>query len=186
MEISPEEATRALQEVEASRSAMRSAIQAHRGHLYLWLWGLIWIATSLLNWSRSNLCENASGWLSLGGCAASFLIGFIQSRQIRSRVNGRFVAVCVTILLFGFVAWPIVLGPPHNYHSAFGLGTLVWMQVYIVAGIWFDNYLLWLGIAATAIILAGLVFLPGLFWCCTLLAGTLLVGTGFYVRYGWR
>jgi hypothetical protein len=96
------------------------------------------------------------------------------------------VAVCISILLFGFVAWPIVLGPPHGYKSGFGLGTLVWMQIYIVAGIWFDNYLLWVGIAATALILAGLVFLPGLFWACTLLAGAVLVGTGFYVRYGWR
>jgi hypothetical protein len=165
---------------------MRATIQAYRGHLYLWLWGLIWIAISLLNWTEGTRYQAASGWLSAAGCVASFLIGIIQGRQVRSRVNKRFVAVCISILLFGFVAWPIVLGPPHGYKSGFGLGTLVWMQIYIVAGIWFDNYLLWVGIAATALILAGLVFLPGLFWACTLLAGAVLVGTGFYVRYGWR
>ena len=37
MNISPDEAAKALNEIEASRAAMRQAIRAHRGHLYLWL-----------------------------------------------------------------------------------------------------------------------------------------------------
>jgi hypothetical protein len=184
--VTPEEAARALRDVETSREAMRSAIQAYRGHLYLWLWGLIWITTSLLNWRDGTRFQVASGWLSMAGAAASVLIAVIQGNRVRNRVNGRFLGVCMAILLFGFVAWPIVLGPPRGYRSAFGLGTLVWMQVYVVAGLWFDNYLLWLGAAVTAVILAGFVFLPTWFWGCTLLAGLMLVGTGFYVRHAWR
>lgn len=184
--VTPEEAAKALREVEASRVLMRSAIQAHRGHLYLWLWGSLWIITSILNWGDTTAHAALSSGLMVAGIVGSVLIGVFQGGQVRSPVNTRFVAVCVTILLFGFVAWPIVLGPPHSYRTGFGLGTLVWMQIYIVAGLWFDNYLLWLGIAATAIILAGLVLLPGLFWGCTLLAGAVLVGTGFYVRHGWK
>ncbi len=184
--ITPEEAAQALREIEASRVAMRSAIQAHRGHLHLWLWGSLWMSTSVLNWDDNPAHTTASSLLMVGGGLTSALIGILQGRQVRAPVNPRFVAVCITILLFGFVAWPVVLGPPHGYRAAFGLGTLVWMQLYIVAGLWFDTYLLWLGIAATAIILAGLVFLPGLFWACTLLAGAVLVGTGFHVRNSWK
>ncbi len=186
MNISPEEATQALRDIEASRVAMRSAFRSHRGHLYLWLWGSIWVAVSLLCWNGTPLGWRISGWLSLAGVAASFVIGTLQGRQVRSRIDKRFIAVCIAILVFGYVALPIALGPPHSYKAAYALGMLVWMQIYVVGGIWFDNYLLWVGIAVTVLVLASLLFLPGAFWACTLLAALVLVGTGSYVRYFWR
>ena len=60
------------------------------------------------------------------------------------------------------------------------------MQLYIVGGIWFDNYLLWVGLAVTALILAGFLLMPGFFWGSTILCGAVLVASGFHVRYFWR
>ena len=48
MNISPEEAARALGDIEASRAAMRTAIRTLRGHYQLWLWGGIWVVMALL------------------------------------------------------------------------------------------------------------------------------------------
>jgi hypothetical protein len=186
MNITPEEAARSLQEVEASRRAMRSVVRAHRGHLYLWLWGLVWIICSILNWANPGRFWITSNWVAGAGVVATIIIGFVQSSQVRSKVDKRFLAVCFTILAFGYVAWPTFLGAPHTSKSAFGYGTLLWMQVYVVAGIWFDNYWLWIGVAVTALILAVYIFFPEFFWAGTLLCGVTMVATGFYVRLFWR
>jgi hypothetical protein len=60
------------------------------------------------------------------------------------------------------------------------------MQLYVVSGIWFDNYLLWVGIIITALTVATILFLPALFWASTALCGATLVASGFYVRSSWR
>ena len=185
MNITPEEAAEALREIESSRLAMRSAIQSHRGHYYLWLWGFIWILTSIVCWYDPTRFWPATA-LSGAGIVASFIIASLQGSRVRSRIDKRFVWVCVATLVFGYGAWPIVLGPPHSYKSAFGFGIVIWMQLYVIGGIWFDNYLLWVGIAVTALTLAALLFFPGLFWGFTLLCGVTLVATGYYIRYFWR
>ena len=186
MNISPVEAEKALKEIEASRVAMRSVIRSHRGHLYLWLWGCVWIAMSLLNWAEGARYWAANIWILVAGLAATFVIGYVQAKQIRTRIDKRFVAVCATLLVFGYGVWPIFTGGFHSEKAAFGYGTLLWMQLYVVAGIWFDNYLLWVGIVATALIVAGFLLLPAFFWGLTLLAGLTLFGSGFYVRHFWR
>lgn len=198
MNISPEEAAKALQEIEASRSAMRLAIRAHRGHLYLWLWGCVWIAMSVLNWLYDYKAGLAN-WLIVGaGLLVTLGIGLFQGARIRSRIDMRFAAVCTVLLTFGYLVWPVFFGLRgygalaafwggfHSYKAAFGYFTVLWMQVYVVGGIWFDNILLWIGLVVTALVLATFLFIPALFWALTILCGAVLLGSGFYVRYIWR
>ncbi len=186
MNITPEEAVRSLREIEASRLAMRSVIRAHRGHLYLWIWGTIWIAVSLLYWIDAPRFWVLCNWISVGGVVATIGFALVQRRQVRSSVDKRFLAVCVVLLAFGYGVWPVFLGQPHSYKSGFGFSTLIWMQIYMVAGIWFDNYWLWIGLAMTVLIVAGFLFFPAWFWVGPLLGGVTLVGTGFYIRRFWK
>jgi hypothetical protein len=185
MNISPEEAARALGEIEASRAAMRTTIRGFRGHYYLWLWGGIWAAIALLAEFHLLHVLNVSHWLIFPGIAVSFLIMFSQGAKIRLPVNKQFIGVLAAIVVFSFV-WPLVLGHPANARSGFAYGVLQPMFCYIVAGIWFDCYLLWIGLLISAFILASLFFLPALFWWSVVLCGGALIGTGFYVRYFWR
>ena len=60
------------------------------------------------------------------------------------------------------------------------------MQLYMVGGIWFDNFWFWVGLAMTALLVATLLLAPAMFWGVTLLLGLVLLLSGFYVRYGWR
>jgi hypothetical protein len=186
MNISQDEAVKALQEIEASRAAMRSAIRSHRGHLYLWLWGCAWIAMSVLNWMYERRALAAMYWISGVGMLVTFAIGYFQGRQIRTRIDRRFVGVCITLLAFGYLVWPAFFGGFHAYKAAYAYCTVLWMQLYVVAGIWFDNYLLWIGITVTVLVLATFLLVPSLFWALTLLCGVVLLGTGFYVRFLWR
>jgi hypothetical protein len=186
MNISPEEAADALRNVAASRLAMRRALQNHRGHLHLWLWGLIWIAMSALNWRYDKAALHAVWWLCGIGLVISCGIGMFQGSQIRSRIDRRFLGVCATLLVFGYVVWPFLFGGFQVYRTAYAYFTVLWMQVYMVAGIWFDNFWFWLGLTVTVLTLASLIFLPAAFWAVTMLFGLVLVGTGFYMRFGWR
>jgi len=191
MNISPDEAAKALNEVEASRAAMRNAIRTHRGHLYLWLWGCIWTAMSALNWAYGQRALIWNNWISGTGLVITFIIGIAQSRQIRCRTDRRFIGVCATLLAFGYLVWPVLLGDLHsyNFHSykaAFAYFTLLWMQLYMVGGIWFGNYWFWIGLAATAAIVGTLLLAPAFFWPATLLIGFVMLGSGLYVRYCWK
>jgi hypothetical protein len=186
MNISPEEAARALGEIEASRAAMRTAVRGFRGHYYLWLWGGIWMAMALRAEFRALPGLRMNHWLIYPGIAATFLIMLSQGTKIRSPINKRFLGVLAAIVVFSFV-WPMVLGHSANGKSGFAYGVLVPMFCYIVAGIWFDcYYLLWVGLLISALILASLFFFPAFFWWSVVLCGGALVGTGFYVRYFWR
>jgi hypothetical protein len=186
MKISPEEAAAALQSIEDSQLSMRRAIRAHRGHLYLWLWGGLWLVMAILNWEDARRFATANLILNVVGAVGSFAIGFLQGRQIRSPIDRRFLGVCISVLLFGYVGFPLLHGGYHTYQEAYATGLLTWMQVYIIGGIWFDNYWLWIGIAVTAVILAGLVMAPAFFWAAFLIAALTLIVSGFYVRFFWR
>jgi hypothetical protein len=185
MNISPEEAARALGEIEASRAAMRTAIRGIRGPYQLWLWGGIWVVIALLaEFHRLNLL-NINLWLILPGWVATFLIIVWSKAKIRSPVNKRFLGVLVAILVFTFI-WPMVLGYPANAKNCFAYGALVPMFCLIVTGIWFDLYCFWIGLLISALILVGLFIFPALFWWCVVLCGGTMIGTGIYVRYFWR
>lgn len=125
-------------------------------------------------------------WISLLGIAASSVVGFTQSQQIRLPVNVRFVGVIAAVIGFA-VLFPFVLHAQPDARSVYAYLCLVAMQVYVVAGLWTDTYLLWLGIAVSALLTTGLFLFPDMFWMwAAIFGGGTLLGTGFYVRHFWR
>jgi hypothetical protein len=186
MQLSPEEATRALAAIQASRETMRSAVRAHRGHYHLWLWGLIWIAMAMLAEFRGPAGIRLLPWVCLAGVAGSFVLGFLQGRQIRMPLDRRFLGVLAAVVVFSAL-WPLLFRAPADNQTIFAYIGLVVMLCYIIAGIWFDSYLFWLGLVMAALILVGLWCFPGIFWWwIAIFGGGPLIATGFYIRYFWR
>lgn len=186
MALSPQEAGALLADIESARAAMRHAIRAHRGHYHLWIWGGAWIAMPLSAHFGGEYAARFFPWICVAGGILSFLAGFTQKQQVRRPANGRFVAVMLTIWLFA-VVFPIVLRAPLDARTYYAYCCLVAMQTYVVAGIWTDTYLLWVGLLVTALILIGLFLFPALFWIwMAVFGGGTLVLTGFYVRHFWR
>ncbi len=186
MNLSSGEAAEALQNIEASQQAIRVALKGYRGHLYLWLWGCIWIAMALLNWRDGQAAANTNFGISAAGVVATLAIGFVQSRKIRGKVDRRFIAVCLSLLVFGYAIWPFFFGGiPHSYKAAYGYFIVIWMEIYMVAGLWFDNNLrwFWIGFAVTLAVVATLLLLPALFWPLCAGLGAALVACGFYIRF---
>ena len=187
--ISPDDAHHALRTIAESREAMRRAVRAHRGHLHLWLWGAIWIAMALTVHIFGERATRSFPLFVLPGIVTSTAIGIYQSRQIRTQTDKRFLTALACLLGFGTL-WPFVLGvgdTPSADIRIFAFIALLVMQLYVLAGIWFDNYLLAIGLTVSALILTGLFAFPGIFWlwfaiCC----GGPVVLSGFIVRFWWR
>jgi hypothetical protein len=101
-------------------------------------------------------------------------------------VDKRFLGVLAAVVFFAAL-WPLVLRAPADNQSIFAYIGLVVMLCYIIAGIWFDTYLLWLGLGMAALILVGLLCFSGIFWWwIAVFGGGPLIVTGFYIRYFWR
>ena len=182
--ISAEEAAKALQQIEASRQAMRAAIRANRGHLHLWMWGLIWIIMGVVMQYAGRSGVPVLNWLGIAGMAGSVGIALWQGRRVRSGIDGRFVGAVISLLVFGYMIWPMLLGVHGGPKALMAYSALVIMQIYILAGLWFDICLLWTGILVTVFLLAGLwFFAPIFYWLFAIFGGGTLIGTGFYLRY---
>jgi hypothetical protein len=186
MHLSPREAAAALAEVEQARAAMRRAVRAHRGHLHFWIWGLAWIVMPLIAYFGGNAASRYFPFVCLLGGIASTVAGFSQGRQIRAPIDRRFLSLLAALVGFAAI-YPIVLHAHLDAKSAYAYIALVVMQGYVIAGIWSDTYLLWVGLLITALILVGVFVFPAIFWLWMAVfgGGTLLV-TGFYVRNFWR
>jgi len=186
MQLSSEDAARALAAIETSRQAMRSAVRANRGHLHLWLWGAIWIAMALLAQVRGEPGMRLFPWICLAGVLVSVAIGSLQARRIRSApVDRRFLGVLAAVVLFGAVVPAVLLHGPVDGKALFAYCGLVCMLCYVIAGIWFDTHLLWLGTVMAVLILVGLFVFPTIFWWwIAVFSGGPLIATGFYIRYG--
>ncbi len=167
---------------------MRQAVRAYRGHFYLWLWGGIWIAMALSVHFFGDRGIRLLPLFILVGVAGSYAIGYVQSSHIRSRLDQRFLRALACILGFGLI-WPSALGVtgPNESMRVFAFIALLVMQAYVLAGIWFDNYLLAIGLAVSGLILLGLFVFPGIFWLWfAVFCGGSVVLSGFVVRYLWR
>lgn len=189
MPILPDEAARAMREIDQSREAMRRAIRAHRGHLHLWLWGAIWVAMALAAHFYGTHAMRFFPFFVLPGCIVSTAIGIYQSRQIRTPIDKRFLGALACLILFGLI-WPLILGgsrEPFRDVRIFAFFALLVMQIYVLAGIWFDNYLLGIGLSISALILVGLFAFPHIFWLWfAIFCGGPVVLSGFLVRFWWH
>jgi hypothetical protein len=186
MQISPEEAARALAAIATSRETMRSTIRAHRGHYHLWLWGLVWISMAMLAEFRGFAGIRLFPWISAAGVAGSMLLGFLQGTQIRMPVDRRFLGVLGAVFLFAALC-PFLLRAHPDNQTIFAYTALVAMLGYVIAGIWFDTYLVWLGLVVAVLILVGLFCFPGIFWWwIAVFGGGSLIASGFYIRYFWK
>lgn len=187
MHLTKEEAAAALAAIDRSREASRHAFRAHHGHYHLWLWGLIWIAMAMsAHFGGREGMQRFMPWLCLGGGAASFLIGWKQSSQVRAPTDRRFIGVLIVVVFFSLL-WLPLLHPPLSPERQFTYISLIVAQLYIVAGIWFDSYLAWLGLILAVLLIVGFFFFLPIFWIWVAIfgGGSLILG-GFYVRYFWR
>ncbi len=184
-QISPAEAQRALRDVALSRARMGEVIRSHHGHVYLWLWGVITVFDCLgVQCYGVVAMQMPSLVFNLVGILGSIALSFLRAQTIRVQPDRRFISVAVMISIIHLAVIPAILGWPHDARASFTYSMLWWTQIYIVAGIWFSNHLLWSGLLCIIFVLAGLWVFPGIFWLWSgITIGGTLIGSGLVVRY---
>lgn len=184
--LTPQEAAAALAQVDSAQTSMRRAIRDHRGHYYLWIWGAAWVAMPLTAYFGGDQAARHFPAICGVGGVLSMLTGFVQGSQIRRPTNFRFIGMLIAIWVFGAIA-PFVLRAALDPRSLYAYCCLVAMQTYVVAGLWTDTYLFWVGLIVAALVLVGLFLFPGIFWLwMAIFGGGTLIATGFYVRHFWK
>jgi hypothetical protein len=183
--ITPEDAAQALSEIEASRAAFRAAIRARNGHHQLWLWGGVWVVMGLTAQIWGNAAVRWFWLFCVPPWILSLWMGRAQKSVLRAPIDRRFLGVLAALVGFGIFVWPSVLRLSlEDGKAMWAYCALICMQAYIVGGLWFDNCLLWVGLIATALILAGFLWFAPIFWIwAAVFGGGTLILSGFYIRF---
>jgi hypothetical protein len=191
MDVSSQEAQVSLGLIADTQAKWRRAIGAGHTSSLLVLWGLIWMG----GFTSLYLSRNLGGWVFAGldvvGLVATAPIARRWRRNVvlmgpETRVRLLSVWGLWLVLMLYAAIWLVLLRPADGRALGAFLCT-VFMFGYIVIGLWFRNtFIMGLGLAVTALALAGFYLLSDYFYLWMALAGGgALVGTGLYIRR-WR
>ena len=200
MEISKEHAQQSLSEVSEATDRTRKAMASVESGFILMLWGVICIAAYLTTYAVLRLdvpdYTIALIWYVLCGLG-SVLSLVVGRRQIKKawprkyptekKIGWRIFWFWALLFIFIFV-WLSILKPQSGIEMNAFMVTAV-MFAYVVIGLWTEErYMLWLGLAVTAVTLIGFFLIPPAYYCLWMAptAGGLLLGTGLYIYLKWR
>ena len=172
MSLSPEQAAAALREIEETRQRSLELVVYRQGAPVLVLWGVIWIVGFASNAMWPTYAAIVWTVLTVLGAVASWLI----SRGGNPGQNLRYVASWAVF----YGAGPILA--PQTTSQRAALAALLVAAAYALAGIWWLQRYLWLGLALFAVTLFGFFFAPWFdLWMAVMGGGGLILG-GLWLR----
>ena len=199
MDLSKEEAQDSLNQIEAVFARTRKAIASGSASALLILWGAIWVAGYLSIYAFTPRAAEAPEYprfsliltiiwavLILIGVVDSWIIG-VRKSPTKSPHNQRLGFFWFFLFVYANV-WLVLLWPWNHYQMQAFVAALV-MFAYVVMGLWFDRFLLWLGLAVTTLIVLGyflFLFQPTFWLWMAVMGGGTLMTTGLYIRKAWR
>ncbi len=184
MNVTPEDARRALDEIRDVEERTREALNFWA--YYMLLWGLVWTIGFLATQAAPGAIYWIWGAMIAVGMAGSAFLAIRQGSRARFAPGSRaeYIGSQLGIfyaVLYGFAALWLVVFPL----SALQIG-LLWITVVmfgcIISGAWLRQPLpITLGVATTALSVLGYYVAPGYFWVWSaVFAGLPLVGISIY------
>lgn len=191
-DVTSKSAQRSLDDIEDTIAQARYFAAAAASPI-LYLWGGVWVAAY-------GLCQffpDLSGQIwailcTLGGVGTGILS---RNAPVRSESDARFGISW--IILFAFAAvWFAVLIPweqlkhfdySERQRSMGAYGATLAMFAYVMMGLWWDRFFMWLGLAVTALTLVGYFAVPAYFnlWMAVF-GGGLLLASGLLIKRRWK
>jgi len=185
-----ENAQESLAAIEEVMSQTRKAVASTYANPLLILWGILWVASFTAAQFYLVYADYIFWGMSAVGGVGSFIIGRIcHTRPLvktSMRSGWRLVWFWTLLFLYAFV-WLAILAPFNGMQLNAVFATTA-MFGYVVIGLWFCSYfMVWLGLAVTAMTLIGFYFLPHYYclWMAVTGGGAILC-TGLYIRLWWR
>jgi hypothetical protein len=193
VEVSQQEARESLSLIQDTAARTRKTVAAGYASNLLVLWGFIWMAgfTGLH-------CAPRQGGILFAVLDGIGLVGTLfvvwRTWPTHSSLRGAGASrLARSIFLFWLILfvyagfWLLMLRPAAGMQVGALLVTAA-MLGYVVTGLWTGStFLVWLGLAVTALTLFGFFVIPGYFnlWMAPT-GGAAVLGTGLYVRIRWR
>lgn len=195
MDVSKEEAQKSLGQIQDTVQRTKKMVAYAGVDTIFIVWGVIWVLGYLSTHFLPLLCL----WIWLVLVAAGFIISVIVGRRsmpVRSPAGKR-IAWFWLLLFFYVSLWIALLFPfikvrGHEQSQMFWrhMGAIlatVPMFAYVVMGLWLAHFMIWIGLAVTALTFLGLFVIQPYFWLWMAAAGGgTLIGTGLFIRNRWR
>jgi hypothetical protein len=201
MSISPEEASKSLQQVDRVAAVTRTAAAYAGADLIFGVWGVAWTAGFLASHAleRARMCALIGPlWLVvvLAALGATFWLARRHQEPVRNPEGGRIGVFWFALYLyFGIIMF---LGTPFVDTAALNslrgvkfittLQCLIPMFAYIVMGLWLhQNYFIGFALFMTAIVVIGFVVFSAIFWIwMAVFGGGMFLAMAIYMRISWR
>ena len=180
MTLSPDDAAKALSEIEATETRSRAAYAYLIGGSYLVLWGAIWVVC----FSLIDVVPHQARNIWIGGSAVGILGSVIlgQRRRDLAHKGWRAFMPATGYVAFSFAALELVTPPP-SVEAVSAFVALVVSLAYIQIGAQFGDRLTLIGVALAALTLAGFFWIPVHFHLfMALIGGGSLILAGLWLR----
>jgi hypothetical protein len=176
--IGPGEAATSLQDIATIEQRTRAAVFYAGSSVIFILWGVLVAA----GYGLTELYPRSARiiWLVLpaAGCAATVAIVWqrMRARPHEAR-DWRLVVAIVALAIFG-AAWTQLLGSLVPRAMIYSFQPSLFLLGFILAGLWIGRFLIFIGLAGIALIIAGALFPePWLrLWMAAVQSGPLIVG----------
>lgn len=205
MGIGPEEARDMLQGVDDVTSRTKKMIAFGGGDLLFIVWGIVWLIGGIATYlipkftSRDGSISMLIGsvWLVLVGAGMILSYRAGKSSMPTRSPFGKSIGM-MWFLLYVFVdVWIALLMPfihiqgqheSHLFWTHMGaIAATVPMFAYVVFGLFFDRYMVYIGLGVTALMMIGIfLFEPWFYLWMAFVGGGTLIGTGLMVRKLWK
>jgi len=198
MEIGKKEAEAALKEIASVSEKTKRAISTGPAPEILMLWGIVWLFGN----GSAQFAPQFVGvvWpvLAVVGSIGSSWLGIRHARRI-TNIDGTADPALKRIFWFWLVlflyatVWIAILNPAGGERSGATIArqvgaffTTIPMFAYVVGGLWFGRFYIWLGLGVTLVTLVGLFGFPGYFWIgMAVFGGGALLLSGLHMRRTW-
>jgi hypothetical protein len=180
--IDPKQASQALNEIDDIVHRVRqSQIYDIASRIMIW-WGVLVFAGNIATFLWFRYAYYIWPAVNIVGLAGTLAISaFVYRRTGVRPFDGRMLTACLLFFAFGYLCSQVF-----GHYGPRQLGAfwpIYFMLFYILAGLWFGNAFIAIGLAVTALTLVGYYFIGAAFplWMAFVNGGGLILG-GFWMR----
>ena len=195
MDLSQQDARESLSQIQDTVERTRKMVAYAGGDTVFTVWGVVWV----LGYLGTHFLPHVCHWIWLVLVATGVLLTFVVMRRhtaVRSAAGKR-IALFWFLLFIYVDLWLALLFPFIRVQGAEqsamfwrhlgAISATVPMFAYVAVGLWLEHFMIWIGLAVTALTILGLFLIPPYFfiWMAAAGGGT-LIGTGLLIRNRWR